>query len=300
MIAPDSPKPEWLRIKAEGFISDTGVFQDIKERSLCTVCVEAHCPNQLTCFNNGTATFMLLGPNCTRHCTFCAVEKKTAAAVDPEEPHRIALAVSQLELKFCVLTMVTRDDLGDGGAAQIVKTVEAVRDLTPEIQIELLISDLGGNRDALNSILNVHPHVLNHNIETVPRLYPAVRPQAVYDRSLALLSHAADHEPSVVVKSGIMVGLGEKKEEVHQVMDDLRQSGCRILTIGQYLAPSPQHHPVVRYVPPDEFEEYETEARRRGFEATAVAPLVRSSYRADELFSKVHSKNRGKTEAYGP
>ncbi len=284
MMSNLSPKPEWLRTKIPGLAGDSKIFQDIRERSLCTVCVEAHCPNQMTCFGNGTATFMLLGPSCTRRCTFCAVEKKAAAAVDPEEPHRIAAAVAEMGLKYCVLTMVTRDDLPDGGALHIVRTVEALRDMSPEIQIELLISDLGGNRGALDMILDATPAVLNHNIETAPRLYREVRPQADYQRSLSLLSHASDHTSSMVTKSGIMVGLGESKKEIVQTMDDLRECGCQLLTIGQYLAPSRRHYPVVRYVTPEEFAAYEDEALKRGFKAAAIAPLVRSSYRADELY----------------
>ena len=279
-----SPRPEWLRTKIPGLVSNSKVFQDIRERALCTVCVEAHCPNQPTCFGNGIATFMLLGPSCTRRCTFCAVEKKAAAAVDPEEPHRIAAAVAEMGFKYCVLTMVTRDDLPDGGALHIVRTVEALRNMSPEIQIELLISDLGGNRNALDIILDAAPAVLNHNIETAPRLYREVRPQADYQRSLSLLSHASDHASSPVTKSGIMVGLGESKKEILQTMDDLCECECQLLTIGQYLAPSRQHYPVVRYVTPEEFAEYEDEALKRGFKAAAIAPLVRSSYRADELY----------------
>jgi lipoic acid synthetase len=186
-----------------------------------------------------------------------------------------------MQLNYCVLTMVTRDDLPDGGAQHIGRTVEAIRSLVPEIQLELLISDLGGRWDALDQIIALRPQVLNHNIETVPRLYPKVRPQAVYQRSLDLISRA--HEKGLITKSGIMLGLGETQREILHVMDDLRAAGCQLLTMGQYLAPSKLHHPVRRYVPPEEFDDFKTEALRRGFKAVASAPLVRSSFRAKEL-----------------
>ena len=275
-------KPRWLRIRVPAGSSESQCIKKIKERSLCTVCVEAHCPNQLDCFSRNTATFMLLGPTCTRGCTFCAVGKAPVQPPDASEPTRIGQSVLQMKLKYCVLTMVTRDDLPDGGAQHLCRTVEAIRFLVPEIQLELLISDLEGRWDALEQVLALRPHVLNHNIETVPRLYPKVRPQAVYQRSLDLISRT--HEAALITKSGIMLGLGETQREVLHVMDDLRAAGCQLLTMGQYLAPSHRHHPVRRYVPPEEFDDFKTEALRRGFKAVASAPLVRSSFRAEELY----------------
>jgi lipoic acid synthetase len=264
--------------------STSEVLSTVRENKLHTVCGEALCPNQMECFSRGTATFLLLGPACTRRCTFCAVDKSTVHPPDSDEPVHTARAVARLGLKFCVLTMVTRDDLPDGGAGHIAQTVEAVRRNCPGVGVELLISDLNGNWQALEKIFNTLPEVLNHNLETVPRLYPPVRPQADYQQSLKLLSLAARHVPPLVTKSGMMLGLGEKKEEVLRVMDDLREAGCRILTLGQYLAPSNRHHPIFRYLPPEEFCEYEKEARARGFSGVASAPLVRSSYQAEQLF----------------
>jgi lipoic acid synthetase len=277
-------KPAWLRRRLPPSGRSASVVAAIKNRSLHTVCEEAHCPNQLECFSSGTATFLLLGPSCTRRCTFCAVEKSPIHAPDPEEPVRTAEAVAQMALEFCVVTMVTRDDLPDGGARHVAQTIEAIHERCPGIGVEVLISDLGGSWEALEMVLAAAPEVLNHNLETVPRLYAQVRPQAYYHRSLELLARASSHVPPFVTKSGIMLGLGETKEEVLQIMDDLREAGCHLLTLGQYLAPSKQHHSVIRYIPPTEFAEYEAEALARGFLATTSAPLVRSSYRAEELY----------------
>ncbi len=278
------PKPSWLRRRIPASGRNATVVAAIKGRGLHTVCEEAHCPNQMECFSRGTATFLLLGPSCTRRCTFCAVDKSRIHPVDPGEPLRTAKAVAQMELNFCVATMVTRDDLLDGGAVHIARTIEAIRKESPGIGIEVLISDLSGNREALETVLAARPEVLNHNLETVPRLYPTVRPQANYQRSLELLTLASAHVPSMVTKSGLMLGLGEKKDEILQAMDDLRKAGCQLLTLGQYLAPSDQHHPIVRYVPPEEFTDYEAQALALGFSGVASAPLVRSSYHAAQLY----------------
>jgi len=278
------PKPAWLRRRLPALGRSATVIKAIKARGLRTVCEEAHCPNQLECLSRGTATFLLLGPSCTRRCTFCAVDKSRVHPVDPAEPSRIAQAVAEMRLKFCVITMVTRDDLPDDGAEHIIKTVEAIGNECPGVGVELLISDLAGNWQALESVLNTRPEVLNHNLETVPRLYSQVRPQANYQRSLELLNRAGAHSPPLVTKSGLMLGLGERKEEVLKAMDDLREGGCHLLTLGQYLAPSKRHHPVIRYIPPDEFDEYEAEALARGFYGVASAPLVRSTYNAEELY----------------
>lgn len=252
--------------------------------ALHTVCQQALCPNRAECFGRGTATFLLLGPVCTRDCAFCAVKRGRAVPADPSEPLRLAEAVADLGICFCVLTMVTRDDLKGGGAQQVAAAIRAVRRRCPGVGVEVLISDLGGNDSALERVLEVRPEVLNHNLETVSRLYAAVRPQADYRRSLDLLAKAAAHDPRPVIKSGLMLGLGENFGEVLYTMDDLRRAGCDLLTLGQYLAPSPGHHPVVRYVPPEEFAELEAEALARGFSGVAAGPYVRSSFKAEKLY----------------
>ena len=278
------PKPSWLRRKIPASGHNATVMAAIKGRGLHTVCEEAHCPNQPECFSRGTATFLLLGPSCTRSCTFCAVDKSRIHPPDPGEPLRTAEAVAQMELNFCVVTMVTRDDLPDGGAKHVAQTIEAIRKVCPGVGIEVLISDFAGNWEALETVVAARPEVLNHNLETMLRLYPRVRPQADYRRSLEILSRASAHVPPIVIKSGLMLGLGEKKEEVHQTMDDLLEAGCRLLTLGQYLAPSDKHYPIFRYVPPEEFAYYEAQALARGFSGVASAPLVRSSYQAAQLY----------------
>ena len=290
MPAIAQPKPPWLRRRIPSSGRNATVMAAIRDGGLHTVCEEAHCPNQLECFSRGTATFLLLGPSCTRHCTFCAVDKSMVHPPNPNEPLRTAQAVARMGLTFCVLTMVTRDDLPDGGAGHIARTILAIKGERQEIGVEALISDLGGDRDALLTILSAGPNVLNHNLETVPRLYPQVRPQADYERSLELLTRTSEHVPHMVTKSGLMLGLGETKEEIFKAMDDLRSAGCSLLTLGQYLAPSTRHYPVFRYVPPEEFEEYEVEALDRGFLGVASAPLVRSSYNAEGLY--LHARDR--------
>jgi lipoic acid synthetase len=276
-------KPNWLKQRISGEYPEPALLKKLKAENLCTVCAEAHCPNQWECFQQGTATFMLLGPHCTRNCKFCAVQNASVQRPDPNEPMAIAKAVYELELSYCVLTMVTRDDLEDGGAEHLVQTVEAVWSFSPGIRVELLISDLAGNWKALERILALNVDVLNHNIETVPRLYSRVRPLANYRRSLELLKRASTAKSKTKTKSGMMVGLGENRSEIYSTMDDLRGSGCSILTIGQYLMPSGDHHPVARYLSPVEFKELEEQAIKRGFSAVASAPLVRSSYKAHQL-----------------
>jgi lipoic acid synthetase len=278
------PKPAWLRRRLPPPGRSATVIAAIRNRGLHAVCEEAHCPNQPECFGLGTATFLLLGPSCTRRCTFCAVDKSPVRKPDPDEPARIGEAVAQMELKFCVVTMVTRDDLSDGGARHVARTIEIIHQKCPGVGVEVLISDLDGNWRALDTVLGARPEVLNHNLETVPRLYPLIRPQADFQRSLDLLSRARAHMPPLVTKSGLMLGLGETKEEVLTAMDNLREAGCHLLTLGQYLAPSERHHPVVRYIPPEEFAEYKAEALAHGFYGAASAPLVRSSYRAEALY----------------
>jgi lipoyl synthase len=284
------PKPKWLRRRLPPVGRNATVQAAVQGGGLHTVCAEAKCPNQMECFGRGTATFLLLGPTCTRRCTFCAVGKSAVRPVDPEEPERIARAVSRLELDFCVLTMVTRDDLQDGGAGHIAKTMAAIRKERPGLGIEVLISDLSGDRTSLLRVLEARPEVLNHNVETVPRLYPTVRPQADYARSLELLARASAHTPPLVTKSGVMLGLGEAREELLSTLQDIRDAGCSLLTLGQYLAPSERHHPVIRYVPPEEFAEYEGLALGMGFSAVASSPFVRSSYQAGRLYREAHQR----------
>jgi len=281
------PKPAWLRRRLpssgqRGVV--TGLIDDL---CLHTVCQEAQCPNQMECFGRGTATFLLLGPSCTRRCTFCAVDKSPPVPPDPDEPDRIGQAVGRLGLDFCVLTMVSRDDLADGGAEHVAQSIAAVRRERPGAGVEVLISDLGGEEEALGRVLTARPEVLNHNVETVARLYPQVRPQADYNRSLNLLTRASAHQPRPVTKSGLMLGLGESRDEVLKTLDDLRAAGCDLITLGQYLAPSPEHHPIARFVPPEEFEAFQAEAYGRGFMGVASNPLVRSSYQADRLYCRV-------------
>ncbi len=279
-----TPKPPWLRKKIPAGGQNAEILATIKEGALHTVCAEARCPNQMECFSKGTATFLLLGPNCTRSCRFCAVGKQPVQPPDPQEPLRISRAVARMGVDFCVLTMVTRDDLPDGGAEHVARTVDTIRRECPGVGVEVLISDLAGNRAALETVLEARPEVLNHNIETVPRLYPAVRPQADYGRSTDLLAAGKKLAPQILTKSGLMLGLGETRDEVLQVMDDLIAAGCQLLTLGQYLAPSDRHHPVIRYVNPEEFEDYKIAAEKRGFSGVASSPFVRSSYRAGWLY----------------
>lgn len=276
-------KPEWLRIKMQGGNVSTKVQNLISDLSLNTVCDEANCPNRMECFQRGTATFMILGRNCTRNCTFCNVTKAKPDEVDPMEPEKIAKAVSKLGLKHAVITSVTRDDLEDQGANQFAKVVEEIRKSTPEITIELLIPDMQGNKELIDIILNSEPNILNHNVETVPELYDKVRPMAVFERSIELLDYVKKTKPNIKTKSGMMLGLGETKEQVINVFKRLREVNCDILTLGQYLQPSKAHIPVVEYISPEQFDEYKKIALSMGFKKVASAPLVRSSYYAEDF-----------------
>lgn len=276
-------KPEWLRIKMQGGNVSTKVQNLISDLSLNTVCDEANCPNRMECFQRGTATFMILGRNCTRNCTFCNVTKAKPDEVDPMEPEKIAKAVSKLGLKHAVITSVTRDDLEDQGANQFAKVVEEIRKSTPEITIELLIPDMQGNKELIDIILNSEPNILNHNVETVPELYDKVRPMAVFERSIELLGYVKKTKPNIKTKSGMMLGLGETKEQVINVFKRLREVNCDILTLGQYLQPSKAHIPVVEYISPEQFDEYKKIALSMGFKKVASAPLVRSSYYAEDF-----------------
>jgi lipoic acid synthetase len=280
-------KPRWLRRSLPTGPEYEKMRQLLKNNHLTTVCQEAQCPNQFECYSEGTATFMILGERCTRNCRFCAVEHKPLTLPDPEEPERVAEAVEILGLRYAVITSVTRDDLEDGGASLFAQTITAVRKRSPETLIEVLIPDLQGNWNALKTIVEAAPDVLNHNMETVAGLYPRVRPEAIYERSLELLKQAKVINPQMPTKSGIMVGLGESHEELVQVWDDLLASGCDILTLGQYLQPSKNHLPVERFVDPEEFAELEKEALARGFAGVAAGPFVRSSYQAEKLYRKV-------------
>lgn len=276
-------KPEWLRIKMQGGNVSTKVQNLISDLSLNTVCDEANCPNRMECFQRGTATFMILGRNCTRNCTFCNVTKAKPDEVDPMEPEKIAKAVSKLGLKHAVITSVTRDDLEDQGANQFAKVVEEIRKSTPEVTIELLIPDMQGNKELIDIILNSEPNILNHNVETVPELYNKVRPMAVFERSIELLDYVKKTKPNIKTKSGMMLGLGETKEQVINVFKRLREVNCDILTLGQYLQPSKAHIPVVEYISPEQFDEYKKIALSMGFKKVASAPLVRSSYYAEDF-----------------
>lgn len=270
-------RPPWLKVRVPGNLDQLPVAKLMRDLALNTVCQEARCPNIFECWGAGTATFMVLGEICTRRCTFCAVSRGKPSPADPDEPRRVAEAVEKMGVRHAVITMVNRDDMPDGGAEHIVQTLLAVRQRTGAA-VELLISDLEGNREALQIVIDSHPDVLAHNVETVPRLYRQVRPVAKYERSLDVLRWSA--EARMLTKSSLMLGLGETEEEVLEVAGDLRDAGVDIFTMGQYLAPTGNHHPVRRYYSPEEFAELGREAMQLGFRHVESAPLVRSSYMA--------------------
>jgi lipoic acid synthetase len=279
--------PAWFRQD----LPDQALLQGVDERMagsrLHTICQSALCPNAGQCFERRTATFLILGDTCTRRCTFCAVKKGVPSAIDTEEGQHILDVARSLGLSYVVITSVTRDDLTDGGASHFAGVAGTLR--RGGIKTEVLVPDFQGDRVALSAVLAGQPVVLNHNIETVPRLYGEVRPQADYRRSLGLISRAKETEPHTITKSGLMLGLGEDESEVIEVLHDLRAAGCDLLTIGQYLQPTPRHRPVDRYVTPDEFSIYALRAEEMGFAAIASAPLVRSSYHAREMYETVLS-----------
>ena len=279
-------KPDWLVKRLPRGKAFEQVRMLVEKSHLHTVCQEAKCPNMWECFSRQTATFLILGDRCTRNCCFCAVQSGPCRMPDPAEPDHVAEAVRTLKLAYAVITSVTRDDLPDGGAAHFARTIHAVGTHNPGIRIEVLIPDFRGDQTALETVLNARPDVLNHNIETVHRLYPEARPQAIYDRSLELMSRARRLAPAIPVKSGIMVGLGESAAEIEATLQDLKTAGCSILTIGQYLQPTRNHLPVSRYVPPPEFDALRRKALAMGFAQVASGPFVRSSYEAKELFSR--------------
>lgn len=277
-------KPEWLRVKAPQWERVGNVKEILRDLDLNTVCEEASCPNIGECFHHGTATFLIMGPACTRACPYCDIDfEKKPKPLDPTEPDRLAQAVQRLRLNHVVITSVNRDDLPDGGAEQFVKCIQAVRATSPNTTIEVLIPDLCGNWTALEIILQARPEVLNHNTETIPRLYRRVRPQGDYARTLELLQRSRDLAPWVYTKSGIMVGLGETDEEVRAVMQDLRAVDCDILTIGQYLQPTAKHLGVNEFVTPAQFDAWREFGEAIGFLQVVSSPLTRSSYHAEEV-----------------
>jgi lipoyl synthase len=277
-------KPRWLRRRLPTGAAYEQVRSLIRDGELHTVCQEAKCPNQWECFSARTATFLIMGSRCTRSCGFCAVEHGPLIPPDSGEPMRVAEAALRMQLRYVVITSVTRDDLPDGGAGFFAKTIKAVRARVTGAMIEVLIPDFQGDADALKTVVCARPEVLNHNLETVPRLYPSVRPGAVYQRSLELLRKAKTYEPSLPTKSGLMLGLGEGAEEIRRTLEDLLGAGCTMLTLGQYLQPSKEHLPVQRYVPPEEFARWAKDALTMGFTRVASGPFVRSSYHARELY----------------
>jgi lipoic acid synthetase len=274
-------KPDWLKIE-KGRAQGGKVSRTLESFQLNTVCEAAGCPNQGECYKGGTATFMLLGVNCTRNCRFCKVTTARPEDVDEREPEHVAEAVASMNLKHVVITSVTRDDLPDGGAEHFAKTIEAVRRKTPQVTIEVLIPDFKGDCKALETVLEASPDILNHNVETVPVLYNEVRPQAIFERSLELLKRVKARRPDIYTKSGFMVGLGETKEQVMELLQELHDAECDIVTIGQYLQPSLKHYTVKEYVHPDRFAEYKEKALQMGITCVASGPLVRSSYHAEE------------------
>lgn len=278
-------KPEWLKVKSSAVKERDEVMNLLSGLSLNTVCKEAACPNIGECFGRKTATFMILGINCTRGCRFCNVTDGTPSKVDDAEPNNVAEAVEQLGLKHVVITSVTRDDLIHGGAEQFAKTIEAIRDRTPKTTIEVLIPDFKMDEVALMQVIEAGPDVIAHNIETVESLYPTVRPDAGYQQSLDVLAFIKKNSEGIFTKSSIMLGLGETKEQVLKVLADLREHQCDFLTLGQYLSPSKAHHPVIEYIHPDEFEAYKTIGYEMKFKYIASGPLVRSSYHADEAMN---------------
>ncbi len=278
------PKPPWLKKRIMLGPNIQKVSALLRETRLHTVCQEAHCPNLPECFSRRTATFMIMGNVCTRNCRFCAVNHGAPALLDEEEPRRVASAAQELGLRYVVITSVTRDDLEDGGAMHFANTVGAIKEHQPGTLVELLVPDFLGNPSSLDMLLSIPPDVINHNLETVPRLYPPVRPQADYRRSLDLLQRIRSRNPSILTKSGLMLGLGERESEVMRVMRDLLDVGCTLLTLGQYLQPSRDHHSVIRYLHPQEFDDYRALGERMGFLEVASGPFVRSSFGAAQMY----------------
>jgi lipoyl synthase len=287
-----TPKPPWLRVRLPNGPQYEQTRRLLELGRLHTVCQEAGCPNMFECFSRHTATFLILGDHCTRDCAFCSVKQGLLHPPDADEPRRVADAAAELKLEYVVVTSVTRDDLPDGGADQFAATIRILRRRIPGVRVEVLIPDFQGDAQALQTVLDARPDVLNHNIETVPRLYAMVRPQAVYERSLRLLDRAASHAPRITTKSGLMLGLGETDDEIRTCLTDLRHVNCRMITLGQYLQPGPDHHPVMRYVPPVEFSRWREAALAMGFDEAVAGPFVRSSYQAERSFRNTPSSDR--------
>lgn len=277
-------KPEWLKVKIENPRNLSHVSTLIQSLNLNTVCHGANCPNRLECFSKRTATFMILGSLCSRHCRFCNIESGKLMPPDIGEPYRVAQAVKQLDLKHAVITSVTRDDLPDGGAFLFAETIKAIKAESPETVIEVLIPDFQGNYEALKNVMDAGPNIINHNVETVVRLYGDIRPEADYAQSLELLKRIKAYNPKIFSKSGFMLGLGEREDEIYALIDDLKETHVDILTIGQYLPPSDQHAPLIEYIHPDAFTNYGKYAQSIGIGSVASSPLVRSSYNAHEVF----------------
>lgn len=287
---PDRPagrKPEWIRVKAPQGKTYRETHEIVRKHKLTTVCEEAGCPNIGECWQQKHATFMIMGEVCTRACAFCNVATGKPEALDPLEPLRVGVATKQMGLKHVVVTCVDRDDLEDGGADHFVKTIQAIRMKSSGTTVEILTGDFRGDLSATDHVIQARPDVFNHNLETVPRLYPSIRPGARYFRSLRLLERVKERDPHQFTKSGLMVGLGESKEEVAQVMDDMRVAGVDFITIGQYLQPTPKHAPIDRFWTPDEFGQLEIMARAKGFLMVSATPLTRSSHHAGDDFKKL-------------
>ncbi len=277
----DRARPEWLKVRLPTGPTYENLRRLMRSKELHTVCEEAHCPNMAECWGAGTATFMILGDTCTRSCGFCAVKTGRPGVVDAEEPRRVGEAVAQMALGHAVVTSVNRDELPDGGAEIFAETIREIRRQSPSTTVEVLIPDFVGRPESLDAVLAARPEILNHNVETVPRLYPRVRPQARYERSLEVLRRTKERAPDLVCKSGIMVGLGETRDEVTATMRDIASQGTDILTVGQYLRPSPVHLPIERYWTPSEFDELRDAGMTMGFRHVEAGPLVRSSYHAE-------------------
>lgn len=285
-------KPQWLKTRLPASASFGHVRALLQGHELHTVCEEAKCPNRWECFSRSTATFLIMGSRCTRNCRFCAVEQGPKDRPDPEEPSRVAQVAADLGLNHVVLTSVTRDDLPDGGASCFAETIASLRSALPGASLEVLVPDFQGSFDALETVLTAGPDVLNHNLETVSRLYTEVRPQAGYERSLELLARSKRIAPGIATKSGLMLGLGETESETQRALDDLLACGVDIVTLGQYLQPTRDHLPVDRYLPPGEFDLWRTRAESMGFAAAVSGPFVRSSYQAKEAFGHwLHRKS---------
>ncbi|MFZ5974011.1 MAG: lipoyl synthase [Bacillota bacterium] len=285
------PKPDWFKVSYDHEVVED-ILKMMDKLSLNTVCTEAHCPNIGECFKKNSATFMIMGKNCTRNCRFCIVSKGALEPLDPEEPKNVARAAKHMNLKHIVITSVTRDDLSDGGAAHFAQTVREVKEALPGSTVEVLIPDFNGAHESLDMVIHERPDVIGHNLETVPSLYSAVRPQANYERSIGVLQYVKETAPDILTKTGIMVGLGETEEEITAVMGDLVRIKCDIMTIGQYLRPSKEHLDVKEYITPETFEHYKAVGEGMGIRFIASGPLVRSSYKASEAIKAIKGEKQ--------